>query len=68
MYGYLDEINKVLEEVGGEIFEFVDTQWFYWSSSEGGTGQAWGLEVRGRQMLGDKAALSGVRVRAVRSF
>lgn len=68
MYGYIDEINKAMLEVGGEIFDFASSPWFYWSSTEYANDQAWGLEIRGRQMVGDKAALSGVRVRAVHSF
>jgi len=66
LYGNMVEVNRSLAEVGGEVFIFDKSIWYYWTSTHGNVGEAYALEVRGRLMSGSKASI--INLRAVRSF
>ena len=68
LYGNLVEVNAGLAAVGGTLFE--NASWWYWSSSERSSNNAWNLECYGNvsHQSKDYTNSYGPRVRSMSAF
>ena len=48
LYGYIPEVNRSLELIGGQIFE-LSSNWWLWSSTECGSEDAWDINYQGAE-------------------
>ena len=48
LYGYIPEVNRSLELVGGQIFE-LSSNWWLWASTECGAEDAWDINYQGSE-------------------